>query len=339
MNDQYLYEQLLTKVLTGQATAQERQQFQDWAQSHPDHQRLVDDTMRVWEWSEQYGQNTTIDTDAAWNRFEQRIQPSSLHRRPRFLAWAITVVGLALLVGLGWWWMRSDATPPILQEPAAKSIFAEVQTPLGQQRTLILPDGSKVLLNGGSTLRYLKEFEPRHLQLEGEAYFDVVSNLASPFSVATPQIQTTVLGTVFSIRAYAKEPTEVAVMEGKVSVQSNKPLATARIILPGEVAVHQHDNERVDIHPQAGNNAFAWTTKELNFNNQPLKVVVEDLERYFGVTIKGDQKLLNCRYTGTFKDPTLEEVLQTIAFTFPSGIEIKPSDDQQEYQLEGKGCD
>lgn len=339
MNDDNIYTQLLTRVLTGEASKKEQQQLQQWAAKNPNNQRFIDETRQVWEWSQQHHTVPAVDTAAAWQRLQRRLQRPPAPKR--YALWGTAAIGLIALIGFAVWWSRPDTTPPP-PPPMVKEqqpIFAAFETKADERRLIVLPDGSKATLNAGSSLRYDERFSPRRIELEGEAYFDVVSNPAQPFSIETAGVRTVVLGTTFSVRAYADKATEVAVFTGKVSVQSKQPSAATRVVLPGEIATHRKKDEQIDVAPQAGANALAWQRRELVFDNQPLRVVTADLERYFNVTIKGDQKLLNCRYTGTFKQPKLNEVLETIAFAFPNGIDFQSSDDQQVYELTGKGCE
>lgn len=339
MNDDSFYTQLLTRVLTGEASKKEQQQLQKWATKDPNNQRFIEETRQVWEWSIQHEKRPAVDTAGAWQRLQKRLQPHrpSVHKG----IWGIVAIGLVALIGLGIWWSEPDTTPPppppMVEEQ--QPIFASFKTGVDKRRLVVLPDGSKVTLNANSSLRYDERFKPRHIELKGEAYFDVVPNATQPFSIETEEVRTVVLGTTFSVRAYKGKATEVAVFTGKVSVQNKQPSAASRVVLPGEVATRRKNDAQINVTKQASTNVLAWRNRELVFENQPLRVVVEDLEHYFGVTIKGDQKLLNCRYTGTFKQPKLNEVLETIAFAFPSGVDFQSSDDQLVYELTGKGCE
>lgn len=342
MNDDSFYTQLLTRVLTGEASPKEQQQLQEWANRHPNNQRFIEETRQVWEWSIQHEKRPAVDTAGAWQRLQQHLPP---HHLPAHKGtWAAVAIGFVVLIGVGIWWLQPATLPlpppqpPIMLEEQ-QPIFASFETGANKRRLVVLPDGSKATLNANSSLRYDERFKPRRVELEGEAYFDVVPNVAQPFSIETGRVRTVVLGTTFSVRAYKGKATEVAVFTGKVSVQNKQPSAANRVVLPGEVAIHRKNDGQINITKQTSSNALAWRNRELIFENQPLHAVVEDLERYFGVTIKGDQKLFNCRYTGTFKQPKLNEVLETIAFAFPSGIDFQSSEDQLVYELTGKGCE
>ena len=102
-----------------------------------------------------------------------------------------------------------------------QSQWIEIATSRKEIREIALPDGSKVWLNKGSTLRYGKELQSvaqREVWLEGEAYFEVVHKPQQPFVVHAAGAVTQVLGTSFNMRSYPDESTvAVDVLTGKVN--------------------------------------------------------------------------------------------------------------------------
>ena len=78
----------------------------------------------------------------------------------------------------------------------------------GQKSTISLPDGTKVMLNSGSSLRYASDFnvKNRDIELNGEAYFEVARNEKIPLIVSAKQMRVEALGTKFNVRAYSSEP-------------------------------------------------------------------------------------------------------------------------------------
>jgi hypothetical protein len=90
-------------------------------------------------------------------------------------------------------------------------IYEVHYAPPGVKSNLTLQDGSKVILNSGSSLRYIKNFEEhqRELELIGEAYFEVSKDSLRPFKVRTGAITTKALGTSFNIKAHLL-PEEIA---------------------------------------------------------------------------------------------------------------------------------
>jgi ferric-dicitrate binding protein FerR (iron transport regulator) len=88
---------------------------------------------------------------------------------------------------------------------------------------LVLPDGSLVWLNAGSSIRFPASFnnKERVVELSGEAWFDVQHAETSPFLVHTGDITTAVKGTAFDIKAYPQQKTvTVSVQRGRVQIQS-----------------------------------------------------------------------------------------------------------------------
>jgi transmembrane sensor len=83
---------------------------------------------------------------------------------------------------------------------------------------VVLPDGSQVYLNRNSSVSYDKSFDPRNINLKGEAYFSVVPG-ENPFIVNTSLGEVKVLGTEFDVKAEAEE-LEVEVEEGVVNLKT-----------------------------------------------------------------------------------------------------------------------
>ena len=79
--------------------------------------------------------------------------------------------------------------------------------PAGNSNTLLLPDGTKVWLNAGSTIKYPSSFlgMQRNIEIEGEAYLEVTHNRWKPFIVNTPNGKVKVLGTKFYVTSTLKE--------------------------------------------------------------------------------------------------------------------------------------
>ena len=87
--------------------------------------------------------------------------------------------------------------------------FAMIETnaPDGSQLSLVLPDGSKVKLNSGSTIRYSQGFgiSDRKMYLHGEGFFCVKHNERLPLSIVTKDVVLHDLGTAFNVSNYQEE--------------------------------------------------------------------------------------------------------------------------------------
>lgn len=248
----------------------------------------------------------------------------------RRIAWIIKVAA-ALVLGMGMrflyqiYFSRADA-------------WIEQSTSSINRTAFTLPDGSKVWLNAASRFRHPKQFDSatREVWLEGEAYFEVVKHARKPFRVRTGQTITEVLGTSFNVRGYPKEPTvEVVVVSGKVAFASQKAGGAEKIwLLPGNEGIFHDESQSVRKIAQSNPNKLAWKTRTLVFNDTPLRDMIPVLENYFHVGIEADTTLLNCRFKGTFREASLEDVLRVVAYS----MDITSRKKDQHYLLAGKGC-
>lgn len=158
----------------------------------------------------------------------------------------------------------------------------------GQLIKVILPDSSKVWLNSASRILIRSDFnaEQRDVTLEGEAFFEVAKNKHKPFIIHTGILQTRVLGTSFNVQAYHQSSKiEVTLKTGKVWISAgNKQQA---ILLPGDMISYAKASRHLGgIQKIYTQNADAWRTGRLIFNDNSLQEVVEKLGRAYDLNIR-----------------------------------------------------
>lgn len=197
-----------------------------------------------------------------------------------------------------------------------KETIVTYATVKGERKNITLPDGSSIFLNSKSSISYAKEFtNNRNVTLNGEAFFKVTKDSLNPFSVETNTIKTTVLGTSFNISSYPKNNAKVTVNTGKVKVQMITDLSKQLFLTKNQSATYVYGSSNLEKSTSNSNNYNAWTKNTLWFKDNNLKEVSEKLENWFNVkiTIK-DQDLESLKLTGTYKNPKLIEVLESIKF-------------------------
>lgn len=170
--------------------------------------------------------------------------------------------------------------------------FNTITTPIGGQYTVILPDGSKVWLNAGSSLKYPTAFTTsgRSVTLTGEGYFEVAHMEGPkgrvPFSVLVLKHQTQsekveVLGTHFNINAYADEPfINTTLLKGSVKVALNDHKTT--LLKPGQLA--RLSNENIQVQQADTEMAVAWKNGEFVFR-EDLRTAMRKVARWYDVEI------------------------------------------------------
>ena len=197
-------------------------------------------------------------------------------------------------------------------------------TDVGEQRSVVLADGSVVNMNTRSTLNVRFTQHNRLVELSaGEAIFDVHKDATRPFRVKSGRTVVEALGTRFNVYQQAKQ-TVVTVVEGHVAVSSDaakavapiKGKATAVELKPGgQVAVLKSggisEPRKVD-----STKATAWTERRLVFDAEPLQFVARELNRYNHRRLSiGDVRIATRSISGVFNasDPeTLLAFLETV---------------------------
>lgn len=186
----------------------------------------------------------------------------------------------------------------------------------GENKTIELPDGSSVILNRNSQLSYSKNFGTKHrqLQMTGEAYFEVKKDSLLPFEITTAQnVVTLVLGTRFNLRHYANEPRVIlSVISGKVAFgeKGNTTLSTFTQNQSASFSIEQH---KLIIQEENAGNSIGWHTGIFDFNGSSILEVKKYFEEYFNIEIILPHNIQNMSFTGYFKQPSLDEAIETIA--------------------------
>jgi ferric-dicitrate binding protein FerR (iron transport regulator) len=223
------------------------------------------------------------------------------------------------------------AIPLLITRSTSKSLITQ-SAAKGEIKTLFLPDGSQLILNSNSSITYSNDFKDnRKLVLKGEAYFKVVRNPNSPFTIETPQFITKVLGTSFTIKAYANYPSTISVLSGKVKVNSIENPNQSIFLTKNQQLLFQKSQV-----PQLLNDSredfLAWTKNIVVLKNTSLGETAEILRNKFNVTILFDNpKLEQLRISGKFKDENISTILKSIAevkqleinFQTPNKIHIR----------------
>lgn len=216
--------------------------------------------------------------------------------------------------------------------------FTIVQTAYGEIKTITLPDGSEVMLNANSTLRYATNWKentdiqqaPRQVWLDGEAFFSVVhTQHDQKFQVLTSNLNVEVLGTEFNVNN-RRGDTRVVLQSGKVKLAiDNNDVPSELVMAPGEFVAYSEKDRSITkkmVNPQ---HYSAWRNQELILDNTSLAEIAWVLEDYYGfeVIIQDDTlKNIKISATATFSLKEKEVILSAISEI--DGIEMKQEGNQ-----------
>ena len=201
----------------------------------------------------------------------------------------------------------------------------------GKVNSILLSDGTKVILNASTTFRYPANFgaNERFVFLDGEAYFDVAKNLEKPFKVKLKNQDVVVLGTQFNIDAYSDDSCSViTLLSGSIALESfnEKGESMNRTLLkPNQKARVHNQTGSISIQEADGTLSNAWVKGFYKFESEPLSSIAKRLEYYYGVKIHlKSESLMKEKYTGTFSlEQDVKEILKIIDYENKFIVEFK----------------
>lgn len=168
--------------------------------------------------------------------------------------------------------------------------YNTLTTPNGAKYEVLLPDGTKVWLNAGSSLKYPLKFanQERRVELTGEAYFEVEKLLVNkkriPFYVETQKQIIQVLGTEFNISAYSDDVAiRTTLISGKVDVREQIS-GEHKVLAPGEQAI-SINGQSLEVVKVNAENAIAWKEGNFRCEDMYLKDILKQLSRWYNVQV------------------------------------------------------
>ncbi|MCC6289687.1 MAG: FecR family protein [Chitinophagaceae bacterium] len=350
---------LLARKMANEIAEAENRELITLLQANPD--ALYAQEILSQQWLDSYKKFSSKDADDAFEKHQVRMQKAiddnavseyennieeNAQPKVRVIWWRyVSVAAACILVALILFKWNNQAKPQTRAEE-----LQQLATQYGSKSQLILPDGTKVWLNGGSTLDYPKQFSGplREVTLEGEAFFDVTENKQQPFLVHTKTFTVKVLGTAFNIRAYKDEDSASAsLIRGSVEVELNTRKNNKVLLRPNEKLVVSAAPAMAEPREAATHAAIApveaevkkslittdrfntvaetaWVDNKLVFKNKSFEQIALVLEKWFAVEIcfkNENRKKLNL--SGTFDGENLDEILKAFMETGASTFSYK----------------
>ena len=191
----------------------------------------------------------------------------------------------------------------IVKNAADTGVYNTLSTAKGQQYSVVLPDGSLVYLNAGSSITYstgLNHTARREVKLDGEAYFEVAKNKNHPFEVFTRHQVVEVLGTHFNINSYGDEPgTKTTLLEGSVKIFSfeNSAADQYKILVPGEQAVLSKG--LITVEKVNAEEAIYWKDNKFSFHSEDIETVMREVSRWYDVTVIYEDDVKHVKVSGS----------------------------------------
>lgn len=190
-----------------------------------------------------------------------------------------------------------------------------LKTAKAGQYTLVLADGTKVILNAASQLSFLDGFAAgaRQVSLSGEAFFEVnkVAN-TDKFVVETKDQTSEVLGTQFNISAYDHEKQTITTLaEGSLKVYSKRNKTSLLLQANQQAILTANGFLKKDVDAEA---TIGWAKGYFYFNNNNTAEVIKQIAQWYDIEVAIDQKS-NFIYAGKIpKDLDLAKLIELLEF-------------------------
>lgn len=329
----------VTRLYSGELTAREERQLQQWRDQSPLHEAEFQAMLATWDVTGSLFQNP-----------QPQRQPGV--RR----GWWAVAASIALVGVLGWqlWHSPDPAIPapavptmvaetkveqPIVETPTLFRITerkleastARYQTEVGEVSHVTLTDGSVLSLNTDTEVAVTLTANLRQVELvRGEAFFDVAKDENRPFQIDTGRKIIEVLGTQFNVRKRADETVvKVSVLEGKVAVRTTQaatetkvtasPEEDTTLLLAGDIGSYSDSSEVVTQNQtQAVSSAQSWRRGVFRFDDEPLEHVIREFNRYRERKIViADPSVAELRISGVFHLKNGDNILTALESTLP----------------------
>lgn len=344
---------LISRYLSGDATAEERASLMKALQEDPGLKLQFELLQQLW-----MAGDPAKETDVENEKIKKILQLAAVEevleqpplvemetgeaprRKFRFTKWMAAAITAGIIVSTWAIWQFKQQPIP---QPAN-----EIVAHKGSRTRTLLPDGSIVWLNAGSTLSYDPVFDgpKREIILNGEAFFDIAPQANRPFIVHAGNIDIKVLGTAFNVKSYADDHTvETTLLRGLVQLsRKDKPDEKPILLKPHQKLVMEKEmkeedagkKDDIDRMPvqsvlQLDSNLqefelpeTAWIYNRLEFRGDGFPELAKKLERWYNITIHfEDEAVQSLTFNGSLENETVEQAFRALQVAVPFSFTIK----------------
>ncbi len=307
---------LIIRFFSGQTAEEEAASLLAWRRESCENESYFRKMEEVW-FSSLAGNVeklfTDKDIDEAYRSFCRQSKPAKVYNMRNVWGY-VAAVAVVLLMVFGAYKTGEKRLP-------FSDCAVRIEAPIGAKTKVTLPDGTNVCLNAGSYISYTPQFglKTREVNVCGEAYFEVAHNEKIPFLVKSENMQVRVLGTKFDFRDYPSDKNAVVTLsEGKVNLTNLQVEGESLIMMPSDQVILDKTSGGLQKRKSVPVEAIRWTENSLSFDEEPLRDVLNALERQYNVEIDLQADSLdNLMFYGAFKtdEQTIGDVMEILSST------------------------
>lgn len=339
-------EDLLTNIsfvrwIRNEGNPTENTYWNSWLEKDPQHQELAEEARLLLKLDKHQLGSGAIEDELG--KLKKNISQDKKeygtahvgHLPPRFSnrKWMVAASILLIMAFMGGGLYLNYNEGTSRQENVTQAApVQEFQTGFGEKKTLRLKEGSEIVLNSNSQLRYnpnIKKGENIEVWLQGEAYFDIThyeNERQRFFMVHTRDGVVQVLGTKFVVNSFG-EQTQTVLSEGKIKVRvknDSQDHRVEQILKPDDMARFERMDKAIALQEVNPLVYTSWTEGKLVFEKTPMEEVSTRIENTFGVKIViVDETLSNRRLSGSIRIPNLKVLKEALAKLLDAKVKQK----------------
>lgn len=316
MNHKTEIEHLIIRYLDGTSSEKEQRELNEWIKFSQKNRTTFYQIKDVWDASRKKEDKSNV---ALLDFYKQ--QASANKNRTKVVKLWKAIAGVAAILAIGFISLFFLQFINFNSRSLENSALVSFKVPYGSRSEVQLSDGTTVVLNSGSELKYPETFSKgkREVKLTGEAFFTVKSDENNPFTVETTDFNVQVTGTRFNVTTYSDDNfSSLTLAEGKVGIQFKGNNQSVQII-PGQQLHLNRENLRYLINEAEVETEIAWKDGEFRFREIAFPEMIKRLERWYDVTLTyAAPELEEMLYSGRFKNQeTIWQVLDALKLTTP----------------------
>lgn len=309
------YQLLSSAYFAGTISREDELLLFHWLREDAQHEAL----WREWEQTWILNESACVQTELAWQRLQAKATPKRIIPLRHYYRVAAACVLVCVVSIVGILFFQHLQSRPVVTHPTEWAMADSIQS-------LTLPDGSQVVLNQASSLRYAYASEGvRTIYLIGEAYFDVIKDPAHPFVVHADGVEIQVKGTHFNVSAYPEDAQcRTTLLEGSVTVSN--ALFTSDLV-PGEQLTYTSSTGAIIKDKCDAESAIAWIDGRIDYNHIQMGELMGRLSRLYGkdiVLANDDAKLLDVHFVMNDTLP-LSDIIQAMVTTYHLSVKTTPT--------------
>jgi ferric-dicitrate binding protein FerR (iron transport regulator) len=314
------FESVLLRYIQGNVSEEEIVEVELWLNDSAENRKILEQLLILDYACDVEALQNSSKPHQSFENVKKKIRQEKIHR---IINWCQKVAAILLIpfIGLTLYFSQDKKTD-------ISAEYIEINSAPGVVTTIRLPDSTKVWLNSNSYIRYPSSFNGnyRDVAIRGEVYFSVSKDIHKPFIVnVANEFNIKVCGTEFNIEAYPSTSSILTTLvEGSIQLAPiSNPEQIFETLQPGECSSWDTKTKTLSKMRKDVQAITSWKEGKIILKNTPIEKIAEILEKRYNAQVLISPRLKNQRFTGTFTNQQLIQILEHFKISSNIKYEMK----------------